>query len=56
MVYWVMIPLAVSGAVNRISIELEERLVSRGGETPSGAVVKGKTKSEYTIEQHNMYT
>lgn len=46
MVYWVMMPLAVCGAVNRISIELEERLVSRGGGTPSGAVVNGETKSE----------
>ena len=46
MVYWVMMPLAVCGAVNRISIELEERLVSRGGGTPSGAVVNGETKGE----------
>ena len=34
-----MTPLGISGAVNRISIELEERLVRRGASTPSGAAV-----------------
>ena len=30
-------PLGRSGAVKRISMEREERLVSKGGSTPSGA-------------------
>ena len=47
-------PLVMSGELNRISTELEEGLVSRGGRTSSGATVVNEGHELITIYLHHV--